>query len=235
MFPPEAGIGVHDATGVGPVVIGAGHVVVVHWLPAVGPDAEHQRTGMSLVLFGWQSVSIQPLLELADCGVHDCTPTHGDITEVQVVVVQLFPAFGPEGTQVPGCTAVWVLEVEQTVCWWPFRSVAGLGVQVCTTVGPLSTSGAGQVVAVQLLPELAAEAAHELTATLLVLLFEQVTVVHSGELALAFVQEGTGTLVVVTAAGQVVLVQLFPEEAPEAVQVATGTFVVVTIGQTVAV
>ncbi len=172
---------------------------------------------------------------LADCGVHDCTPTHGDMTEVQVVVVQLFPRVGPEGTQVPGCTAVRVFDVEQIVCWWPFRSVAGLAVQVCTAVGPLSTSGVGQVVVVQPLPIVGPEGVHELTATLLVLLFEQLTVVQSGELAVAFVQEGTGTLVVVTAAGQVVVVQLLTEEGSDAVQFKTGTLVVVTIGQAVAV
>jgi len=45
-------------------------------------------------------------------------------------------------------------------------------------------------------------------------------------LAAEAVQVATGTLVVVTAAGQVVVVQPFPELAAAAVQVATGTLVV---------
>jgi len=51
------------------------------------------------------------------------------------------------------------------------------GVQVCTAVGPLTIVGAGQVVVVQLLPAAAAAA----------------------------VQVATGTLVVVTGVGQVVV------------------------------
>ncbi len=55
------------------------------------------------------------------------------------------------------------------------------------------------------------------------------------EEAAALVQVCAGTLVVTTAAGQVVLVQLLPEEGDDAVQVATGTLVVVAIGHVVAV
>lgn len=58
-------------------------------------------------------------------------------------------------------------------------SVAGSGVQDATVVGPLTTISGGQVVVVQPLPTFAPEAAHELTATFVVLLFEQVIVVQA--------------------------------------------------------
>ena len=53
---------------------------------------------------------------------------------------------------------------------------AGIAVHVATPVGPV-VRGVGQVVVVQALPLLAADAVHEATATLLVLLLEQVVVV----------------------------------------------------------
>ena len=65
---------------------------------------------------------------------------------------------------------------------------------------------AHEVVAVQLLPDVAAEAVHVCTGTFEVLFVEQV-----------------------------VVVQLFPELGPDAVQVCTGTFVVLLFEQVVAV
>jgi hypothetical protein len=55
------------------------------------------------------------------------------------------------------------------------------------------------------------------------------------ELAAAAVQEETPVGPVVIAAGQVVVVQLFPEAATAAVQVATGTFVVLFVEHVVVV
>jgi hypothetical protein len=108
--------------------------------------------------------------------------------------------------------------------------------QVATVVGPLSTTSGGQVVVVQLLTGAAGDGEHVLTATLLVLAFEQTTFVHAlPRLGDALVQEGTGTLLVTIGDGHVVSTQLLIEVGPDTVHVCTGTLVVVRIGQIVAV
>lgn len=53
-----AATAVHDATGVGPVVVAAGHVVVVKPLAAVGPLAVHVATATLVVLFVEQVVVV---------------------------------------------------------------------------------------------------------------------------------------------------------------------------------
>jgi hypothetical protein len=233
---PDAATGTHDATGVGAVVMGAGQLVVVQRLAAVGPDAVHASTGTLGLLLVPQTMSTQPLAALAVCGVHESTGVFAVVTIEHVVPTQLLAALGGSGTQVPACTGLFVTTVEQLVCWWPLASVAGAGVHDATLVGPLSTVGAGQVVVVQRFPAFAPEATHELTATLLVLLFEQLMVVQAlPALATAGVQTETGRFVTTKGAGHVVSVQLLPALATAAVQLATGTFVVVTIGQIVAV
>jgi hypothetical protein len=73
---------------------------------------------------------------------------------------------------------------------------AAEAVQLDTPVGPV-VIGAGQVVVVQLLPELAAAAVQVSTGTFVVLLVEQVVVVYAlPEVAAEAVQAETGTLVV---------------------------------------
>lgn len=58
------------------------------------------------------------------------------------------PALGGLATQVPCCTGVVVMIVWQSVRWKPLPAVAGAGVHEATTVGPLTTVSAGQVVVV---------------------------------------------------------------------------------------
>jgi len=83
---------------------------------------------------------------------------------------------------------------------------AATGVQLEIGVGPVVT-GAGQVVAVQLLPELAIDAVHDSTGTLVVLLGVQVVEVQAlRAVAPATTQFCTPTGPVVTGAGQVVVV-----------------------------
>jgi hypothetical protein len=107
---------------------------------------------------------------------------------------------------------------------------------VPTSVGPLSRISAGQVVVVQKLPGVAGEGVHELTATLELLLFEQLTEVQElPKLGPALVQDGTGTLFCTTGAGQLVSTQLSPKFGPETVQLATGMLVDTRVGQIVAV
>ena len=77
--------------------------------------------------------------------------------------------------------------------------MAGEGVQVPTSVGPLTIVGAGHVVVVKLLPAAGAAAAQELTCTLLVLLFEQLVAVQLLPApALAVAHEATGVGPVLT-------------------------------------
>jgi hypothetical protein len=105
----------------------------------------------------------------------------------------------------------------------------------CTVVGPLTTISGGQVVVVQPFPTFAPEATHELTATFVVLLFEQVISVQAlPAAAVCGVQIDTGRFVTTKGAGQVVSVQKLAAVGPDTVQVWTGTFVVVRSGQIVA-
>ena len=79
------------------------------------------------------------------------------------------------------------------------------------------------MVAVQELPALAAIGEHEATSVGPVLLLEQVRVTQLfPAAAVCGVHDATGTFVVTTGAGQVVVVQLLPELATAAVQVPTG-------------
>lgn len=109
------GVQVPPGSGVGPVVTGAGHVVVIQSGP-VGPEATHDATGTLLVLLvvhvvvihgnaigmtgvhdetgagpvvtaGGQEVSVQPLPDAAADGVHDCTATFVVLFAVQIVAV----------------------------------------------------------------------------------------------------------------------------------------------------
>lgn len=45
LLAPEAAAAVHEATGTSVVVSGVGQVVVVQWLPLLGPDATQVPTG----------------------------------------------------------------------------------------------------------------------------------------------------------------------------------------------
>lgn len=67
-------------------------------------------------------------------------------------------------------TAVVEVIVPQLVRWKPLAAVGATGVQAATTVGPLTTVAAGQVVVVQLLPAEAAEGVQAATATLVVVI-----------------------------------------------------------------
>ena len=71
------------------------------------------------------------------------------------------------------------------------------------------------------------DGAHDATGTLAALFVLQVRSTHElPEAAVCGVHEATGTLVVTTAAGQDVVVQLLPEFSPLAAHDATGTLLV---------
>lgn len=86
-------------------------------------------------------------------------------------------------------------------------AVGASGVHEATGVGPLTIVEPGQVVVVKLLPEVGPEGEHDATAVPVALLSEQAVAVQALPLvAAASVHEATGTLVVVIAAGHVVVV-----------------------------
>ncbi len=87
MFVELAASGVHDRTGVGPVVIGAGQVVVVQAFDEEAVAAVQETTGTLLVLFVPQVIWVQPFDEVAVCGVQEATGTLAVVTTLQVVVV----------------------------------------------------------------------------------------------------------------------------------------------------
>ena len=98
------------------------------------------------------------------------------------------------------------------------------------------TTGAGQVVVVQALPEVGPLAVQLSTGALVVLFVPQVVAVQLLPAAAATgVQEATPVGPVVAGAGQVVAVQLLPEVAADGVQDATGTLVVLLVEQVVVV
>jgi hypothetical protein len=99
-----------------------------------------------------------------------------------------------------------VLFAPQVVATQLLPAAATMGAHEATPVGPV-VSGAGQVVVVQPLPDVAADAVQVPTATLVVLLVLQVLEVQLlPAAAAAGEQEATATLVVTTGAGQVVVV-----------------------------
>ncbi len=75
MLPELAATAVHVCTGVGPVVIGVGQVVVTQLLPDVPADAVQLATGTFVVLFVEQVVVVQLLPDVAAEAVHVCTGT----------------------------------------------------------------------------------------------------------------------------------------------------------------
>ena len=89
----------------------------------------------------------------------------------------MLPTLGGTTTQVPACTGVELVKIWQSVRWKPLPALAGVGVHEATLVGPLTNVSAGHVVVVQPLPGLAAEGLQDATATLVVLLVEQVVLV----------------------------------------------------------
>jgi hypothetical protein len=86
LLPALAAADEHEATGVGPVLTGAGQVVVVQLLPEVGPLAVHPDAPPAVVSTG-QVVVVQPLPEFAELGVHEDTGTLVVLFVLQVVVV----------------------------------------------------------------------------------------------------------------------------------------------------
>jgi len=87
---PLAAVGrpaTHEATGVGPVVTGAGQVVVVQLFRAVGGDAVHVWTPTFAVLLLPQVIVCQPLPAFPVCPVQVCTATFDVLFDVQVVLV----------------------------------------------------------------------------------------------------------------------------------------------------
>ena len=112
-----AAIGVQDATGVGPVVIGAGQVVVVQLFPADAVAGVHETTGTLVVLLLPHTICVQPLPELAVCAVHDATGTLAVMRVLQVIVTQPLPALPVWPTQVPDWTGAVVTTVLQSVRW----------------------------------------------------------------------------------------------------------------------
>ena len=175
---PEVGAtGEHELTGVGPVVIGAGHDVVVYEFPALAADTVHDATATFVVLLLEQVVVIHGDA-VGVFGVQDETGVGPVVTGAgQVVVVQPLPDDGPEAEHEPTGTFVALL-VPHVVAVYELPLDAVIGVQLETPTGPV-VIGAGHVVAVQLLPEVAADAVQEATGTLVLLLVLQVVVVQA--------------------------------------------------------
>ena len=143
----------------------------------VAAAAVQVATGTLLVVTGaGQVVVVQAFEEVADDTVQAATGTLVVVTGAgQVVVVQLFEDVADDAVQVATGILV-VLFVPQVVAVQALLLLAVTGVQVCIPVGPV-VIGTGQVVVVQLFEEVAEEAVHEATGTLLVLLVLQVVVV----------------------------------------------------------
>jgi hypothetical protein len=77
------------------------------------------------------------------------------------------------------------------------------------------------------LPEVGPDGVHDATGTFAALFVLQVRSTHRlPAAAVCGVHEATGTLVVTTAAGHVVVVQLLPDVSPLGVHEATGTLLV---------
>lgn len=105
------GVQVPPANGVGPVVIGAGHVVVIH-SDAVGPDGTQEATGTFEVLFVEQLVVIHGNAA-GVTGVQDETGVGPVVTGAgQVVSVQLFPAAAGVGVHEDTATFVVLFAVQ---------------------------------------------------------------------------------------------------------------------------
>lgn len=87
-LPALAGVGVHEATLVGPLTnVSAGQVVVVQPLPALGPEGVHEATAALVVLLVEHVVVVQLLPDVGPEPVHDATGV-GPLEAVgQVVVV----------------------------------------------------------------------------------------------------------------------------------------------------
>lgn len=83
-----AGVGVHEATLVGPLTsVSGGQVVVVQPLPELGPEAVHEATAALVVLLVEQVVVVQPLPAAASEPVHDETGVGPLVAVGQVVAV----------------------------------------------------------------------------------------------------------------------------------------------------
>jgi hypothetical protein len=177
LFPTSAAEAVQVCTGTLVVTTAAGQVVVVHWLAAVAPEATQVSTGTLLLTIGpGQVMVIQLLPALPVCGVQTWTGTELPMITLQTVVCHPLAAVGPEGTQTPDAM---VVECGvQIVVSQPLPAVPVTGVQVWTGCDALTIAGAGQVVAVQLLPAAAAVTAHDPVGTFEKLFGVQVVVVQ---------------------------------------------------------
>ena len=80
------------AIGVGPVTVGAGHVVVTHALPEVGPDGT-QAVGIGTLgwLFVPQLVVVQLFSAVGLIDAQDDTPVGPVVAVEHVRVTQLLP------------------------------------------------------------------------------------------------------------------------------------------------
>jgi hypothetical protein len=172
------------------------------------------------------------LVELAITGVHEAAGA-GPVTSTgHVVVVQLLPADGTSGVQVPAWTKPLPLTTGQVVVVQPLPALAALGVHEAT--GTLVVLLVVQFVAVQALPSDAGDWTHVCTGTLEVLFDVQAVFV---QLLPAL---GTDALQVCTATFtvsfwvQVVVFQLLPALATgSGTHDDTGVGPVLTTGQLV--
>jgi len=86
-FADAAPFGTHEATGVGPVVIGAGQVVSVQLFAADADDGVQVWTPTFAVLLLEQVIVVQPLPAFPVCGAQLCTATFVVLFDEQVVLV----------------------------------------------------------------------------------------------------------------------------------------------------
>lgn len=76
LFAAEASAGVHDATGVGPVLLNV-HLVVMNWFDEFGDEAEQlpDATGVGPVTTVLQLVAVYPFPEFAAAGEQEAVGT----------------------------------------------------------------------------------------------------------------------------------------------------------------
>jgi hypothetical protein len=113
-LPALAPAELHEATGVGPVLTGAGQVMVVQLFPDVGPLAVHVGAPPAVVSTG-HVVVVQPFPEVAAIGVHEDTGTLVVLLVVQIVSVHALPAAAAPAEQLATGTFVELFVEQVTV------------------------------------------------------------------------------------------------------------------------
>jgi hypothetical protein len=216
--------GVHTATAVGPVRVGAGQLICVKPLANNFACGVHVPSVIPIeLLFVEQVVVTQPLPDVAVIREQFATGELVTLFVVQAVRVNALPEL-PVAAAVQFCTG-WLLTTRgagQVVVVKPLPRLAALAVQAPATVTGVAV---GQVVVVNKLPGVGPLAEQAATPWSVVMGAGQVVVFQPLDaLAAAAVQFVTGELVVIIAGGHDVVVKLLPAfGVVTGVQLATGS------------